>query len=154
MLQFIRRTDPYRILPYVAPQVDFKPHQLGSLGVFRVLNPARVWVINPTARCQTWLRSISSSTKTGGSKLGFSPDDGWVRRCRCSPQPKGTSPSATGFFLRVGTGHNRVLHAFRRSATRSSTLVQMGIELLGNTIMVISSGMWCFGAGGRSDGQT
>ena len=81
------------------------------LVVFRVLNPARVWVINPTARWQTWLRSISSSTKTGGSKLGFSPDDGFVA---LHPQPKGTSPSATGALLRVGTGHYRVLHAFQR----------------------------------------
>ena len=44
---------------------------------FRDINPALVWVINPTPHSNL-LRSISSITNLGGYKLGFAPDNGYV----------------------------------------------------------------------------
>jgi hypothetical protein len=120
-----------------------------SLGVIRVLNPARVWVINnPTARCQTWLRSISSSTNKGGSKLGFSPDDGFVA---VHPHPRVLHlrlQVLSCVLARVTTG------CFTHSgdkATRSSTLVQRGKGCSATPSWLYLPGC---GACGRSGGRT
>ncbi len=67
-------TQPY---PFTRPCNKWVSNHTNPLWVYRVVNLARVWVINPIARL-TLVRSISSNINTGEIKLGCLPGDGPV----------------------------------------------------------------------------